>query len=77
VADVFGLRAYGGISGTIAFVIQAAIAAGPLVVSLLVVAWGGYTPVFWALAAVVGLSALGIARVGGAAPDSRAAYSPI
>ena len=76
VADVFGLGAYGGISGTIAFVIQAAIAAGPLVVSLLVVAWGGYTPVFWALAAVVGVSALGIARVGEAAPDSGPAYSP-
>lgn len=76
VADVFGLGAYGGISGTIAFVIQAAIAAGPLVVSLLVVAWGGYTPVFWVLASVVGLSALGIARVKGAAPDSRTAYSP-
>ncbi len=63
VADVFGLRAYGSISGTMAFVSQTAMAAGPLVVSLLVVAWGGYTPVFWVLAVVVGLSSFGIVRV--------------
>ncbi len=63
VADVFGLRAYGAISGTMAFVSQTAMAAGPLIVSLLVAAWGGYTPVFWTLAAIVGLSALGIAQV--------------
>ena len=63
VADVFGLRAYGAISGTMAFVSQAAMAAGPLIVSVLVAAWGGYTPVFWTLAAVVGLSAIGIAQV--------------
>lgn len=63
VADVFGLQAYGAISGTMAFVSQAAMAAGPLIVSLLVVAWGGYVPVYWALAVVVALSAAGIAQV--------------
>lgn len=63
VADVFGLRAYGAISGTMAFVSQSAMAAGPLIVSLLVVAWGGYVPVYWALAVVVTISALGIAQV--------------
>lgn len=67
VADVFGIRAYGSISGTMAFVTQAAMAAGPLVVSLLVAAWGGYTPVFWVLAGTVALSALGIARASNAA----------
>lgn len=63
VADVFGLRAYGAISGSLAFVSQVAMAAGPLVVSLLVAAWGGYTPVFWSLTVLVALSALGIAQV--------------
>lgn len=63
VADVFGLRAYGTISGIMAFVSQAAMAAGPLIVSLLVAGWGGYTPVFWTLAIMVGCSTLGIAQV--------------
>jgi len=70
VGDVFGIRAYGVISGSMAFVSQAAMAAGPLVVSLLVAAWGGYTPVFWILAAVVALSTFGIARVRGAATQA-------
>lgn len=74
VADVFGLAAYGSISGTIAFTTQIAMAAGPLVVSLLVVAWGGYGPVFWALAAVVGLSTAGIASVRQAGPRAMAAH---
>jgi MFS family permease len=63
VAEAFGLRAYGSISGSMAFVSQAAMAAGPLVVSLLVAAWGGYTPVFWLLAVVVALSSFGITRI--------------
>lgn len=75
VGDVFGLSAYGSISGALAFSTQAAMAAGPLVVSLLVVAWGGYTPVFWVLAVVVGLSALGIARVREAVRDAAPASS--
>ncbi len=76
VGDVFGLAAYGSISGALAFSTQAAMAAGPLVVSLLVVAWGGYTPVFWVLAVGVGLSALGIARVREATQDAAPASSP-
>lgn len=75
VGDVFGLSAYGSISGALAFSTQVAMAAGPLVVSLLVVAWGGYTPVFWVLAVVVGLSALGIARVREAVQDAAPASS--
>jgi MFS family permease len=79
VADVFGIRAYGSISGSMAFVSQAAMAAGPLVVSLLAAAWGGYTTVFWVLSAVVGLSALGVVRVtsadGGRQPVQSAASS--
>jgi len=63
VANVFGLHAYGGISGTIGFMSQAAMAVGPLGVSLLVSAWGGYGPVFWLLAALIALSAAGIFRV--------------
>lgn len=63
VADVFGLQAYGAISGSMAFVSQAAMAAGPLIVSLLVAAWGGYTSVYWTLSVVVLLSAIGIAQV--------------
>jgi len=76
VGDVFGLAAYGSISGALAFSTQAAMAAGPLVVSLLVVAWGGYTPVFWVLAVVVGLSALGIARVREGVQNAAPASSP-
>jgi MFS family permease len=72
VADVFGLRAYGAISGTMAFVSQSAMAAGPLIVSLLVVAWGGYVPVYWVLAVVVSISALGIAQVRPVAPPADA-----
>lgn len=68
VANVFGPRAYGGISGVIAFLSQAAMAAGPLGVSLLVVAWGGYQPVFWALAGLIALSAAGIVQVREPAP---------
>jgi MFS family permease len=63
VVDVFGLRSYGAISGTTAFVSQAAMAAGPLAVSLLVAWWGGYTPVFWTLSIMVALSAIGVAQV--------------
>jgi MFS family permease len=69
VADVFGLRAYGAISGTMAFVSQSAMAAGPLIVSLLVVAWGGYVPVYWVLAIVVTISAVGIAQVRPVSPS--------
>jgi MFS family permease len=76
VADVFGIRAYGSISGSMAFVSQAAMAAGPLIVSLLVAAWGGYTPVYWVLALVVGLSTLGIARVKGPAANPAPAQAP-
>ena len=76
VGDVFGLAAYGSISGALAFSTQAAMAAGPLVVSLLVVAWDGYTPVFWVLAVVVGLSALGIARVREGVQNAAPASSP-
>ena len=63
VADTFGHRAYGAISGTMAFISQLTMAAGPLIVSLLVAAWGGYTPVFWTLAILVACSAFGIAQV--------------
>lgn len=64
VANVFGLRAYGGISGAVAMMNQMAMAIGPLAVSLLVAAWGTYTPVFWLLASLVAMSAAGILRVG-------------
>ncbi len=63
VADVFGLRAYGGISGVVAMMNQAAMALGPIAVSLLVAIWGTYTPVFWLLSALVVASAAGILRV--------------
>lgn len=63
VANVFGLRAYGGISGVIGFMSQAAMAAGPLGVSVLAATWGGYQPVFWAVAILIALSTVGISRV--------------
>ncbi|HYJ13576.1 MAG TPA: MFS transporter, partial [Thermomicrobiales bacterium] len=76
VVDVFGLRSYGAISGTTAFVSQTAMAAGPLVVSLLVAWWGGYTPVFWTLSIMVALSAIGIAQVRQVTPPNRQLVSP-
>lgn len=65
VANVFGLRAYGGISGVLAMMNQTAMALGPIAVSLLVRAWGTYTPVFCLLAALVVISAAGILQVRG------------
>ena len=76
VADVFGLHSYGAISGTTAFVSQTAMAAGPLAVSLLVAWWGGYTPVFWTLAVLVALSAIGIAQVRQVSPPHRQRTRP-
>lgn len=72
VANVFGLSAYGGISGMIGFMSQAAVAVGPLGVSLLVVVWGGYQPVFWLLTGLIALSAAGIFRVKETVPKALA-----
>jgi MFS family permease len=72
VANVFGLSAYGGISGMIGFMSQAAVAVGPLGVSLLVVVWGGYQPVFWLLTGLIALSAAGIFRVKETVPKAPA-----
>jgi len=75
VANVFGLRAYGGISGAVAMMNQLAMAIGPLAVSLLVVVWGTYTPVFWLLACLVAMSAAGMLRVGEPATPTRASVA--
>lgn len=71
VAERFGVRAFGVISGVIAFLSQIAIAAGPLGVSLLVARWGSYAPVFWTLATVIALAAIAVFRAHGPAPTVR------
>ena len=53
VAEIFGRRNYGAISGAMAFGSNGARAAGPVGASLLLLALGGYEPLFWLFAAVV------------------------
>ena len=50
IADVFGLAAYGGISGALALCTTLARTAAPVGVALLYTFLGGYEPVFWLLA---------------------------
>jgi MFS family permease len=50
-ADIFGSRNYGAISGAVALAANGARAVGPVGASLLLVGLGSYAGVFWALAA--------------------------
>jgi MFS family permease len=50
-AEIFGARNYGAISGAVALGANGARAAGPVGASLLLLAFGSYPAVFWALAA--------------------------
>jgi len=56
VAEIFGRRHYGSISGAIAVASNGARALGPVGASLLYAWLGGYEPVFWAFAAALGVS---------------------
>ena len=53
VAEIFGRRNYGAISGAMALGTNGARAVGPVGASLLLVAFGAYEIVFWLLAATV------------------------
>jgi MFS family permease len=50
-AEIFGARNYGAISGAVALGANGARAVGPVGASLLLLAFGSYPAVFWALAA--------------------------
>jgi MFS family permease len=60
VAEVFGPRHYGSISGAIALGANGARAIAPFATALLQVWLGGYEPVFWLMAGVLLLAALGL-----------------
>lgn len=60
IAEIFGPRHYGSISGAIALGANGARAIAPFAAALLQVTLGGYEPVFWLLAAVLVLAALGL-----------------
>ncbi len=71
VADIFGRRNYGSISGAIAVGSNGARALGPVGASLLRVWLGGYDRVFWALAGATALAGLAV-LVTGSTTGSRA-----
>jgi len=60
IAEIFGPRHYGSISGAIALGANGARAVAPFAAALLQVALGGYEPVFWLLAGALVLAALGL-----------------
>ncbi len=60
VAEVFGRRHYGSITGAIAVGANGARALGPVGASLLVIWLGSYERVFWALAGTLGLAGLAV-----------------
>jgi MFS family permease len=60
IAEIFGPRHYGSISGAIALGANGARAIAPFAAALLQVALGGYEPVFWLLAGALILAALGL-----------------
>jgi MFS family permease len=60
IAEIFGPRHYGTISGAIALGANGARAIAPFLAALLQVALGGYEPVFWLLAGALVLAALGL-----------------
>jgi MFS family permease len=64
VAQIFGPRHYGAISGAIALGANGARAVGPVGASLLVVALGSYGRVFWALAASLVVVSVAVAMTG-------------
>src|SRR5882672_7492134 len=60
IAEIFGPRHYGSISGAIALGANGARAVAPFGASLLQVALGGYEPVFWLLAGALVVAVLGL-----------------
>ena len=60
VAEIFGPRHYGSISGAIALGANGARAVAPVGAALLAVALGGYARVFWLMAAALVVAGLGV-----------------
>jgi len=60
IGEIFGPRHYGSISGAVALGTNGARAVAPFAAALLQVWLGGYEPVFWLLAGVLVLAALGL-----------------
>jgi MFS family permease len=63
VADIFGPRHYGSISGAIALGANGARALAPVGAALLQLWLGGYEPLFWLLAAVLVVAGTGVAAI--------------
>jgi uncharacterized membrane protein len=63
-AQIFGARNYGAISGAVALGANGARAIGPVGASLLLLALGSYTPVFWVLSASLVLASLSVLIAG-------------
>src|SRR5262245_3859752 len=63
VADIFGPRHYGSISGAIALGANGARALAPVGAALLQVALGGYEGLFWLLAAVLVVAGVGLSTI--------------
>jgi MFS family permease len=64
VAEIFGPRHYGAISGAMALGANGARAVGPVAASLLVVALGSYERVFWLLTAALAAVSIGVFAAG-------------
>ena len=64
IAEIFGPRHYGSISGAIALGANGARAIAPVGAALLMVALGGYEPVFALLAASLVIAGLGVVAIG-------------
>jgi MFS family permease len=64
IAEIFGARHYGAISGAVALGANGARAIGPVGASLLVLALGSYGRLFWALTAALAAVSLAVAMTG-------------
>jgi MFS family permease len=75
IAQIFGPRHYGAISGAMALGANGARAVGPVGASLLVVALGSYERVFWVLTASLVAVSIGVAATGTELSRGKAAPS--
>ncbi|HEU5197104.1 MAG TPA: MFS transporter [Methylomirabilota bacterium] len=69
-AQIFGARHYGAISGAVAVGANGARAIAPVSASLLLLALGGYPPVFWVLSATLVLASLAVLIAGAGVRDA-------
>lgn len=69
-AQIFGARHYGAISGAVALGANGARAVGPVGASLLLLSLGDYPSVFWVLTATLVLASLAVLIAGGGVKDA-------